>query len=103
MLRMGETNKIRKCFFTGGESRNEIAKKFNRSWATIDRILSLSREELEQKGKHPSRFKSVMTPKVIEAIESYLKEEEEKKIKKRKALSWNSPHASRALVGKIWQ
>lgn len=83
MLKMDEINKIRKCFFTSGESRSEIAGKFNRSWDTVNRIVKMKRDELENRGKRPSRVKKIMTREVIEAIESYLDEEEEKGIKKK--------------------
>jgi transposase len=36
---MDEINKVRKAYFTLGESKNAIAKRFKRSWETIDRIV----------------------------------------------------------------
>lgn len=80
---MDEVNKIRKSFFTDGESKNAIAKRFNRSWETIDRIVSMSREELENRGCRPNRKSKVMTDKVLKAINAYLDEEKEKGVKKK--------------------
>jgi hypothetical protein len=39
VVRMDEVNKIRKAYFTSGETKHEIAKTFNRSWNTIDAIV----------------------------------------------------------------
>ena len=80
---MDEINKIRKDFFTHGESRSEIAKKFNRSWDTVNRIIKMDRDELENRGKRPNRPRKVMTQEVIKAIEYYFKEEEAKGVKKK--------------------
>ena len=83
MLRMDEINKIRKAYFTEGLSKYEIAKKYNRSWKTIDRIVSMERDELNVRGKRPKRVGKIMTPEMVEIIEGYLKEEEQKKVKKK--------------------
>ena len=83
MLRMDQVNQIRKCFFTHGQTRGEIAKKFNRSWDTVNRIVKMDRDELKNRGKHPSRSRKVTTPEVIEAIEKYFDEEEERRVKKK--------------------
>lgn len=83
MLRMDEINKIRKCFFTHGLTRAAIAKKYNRSWDTVNRLVNMKRDELENRGKRPSRSRQVMTEEVIEAIKSYLDKEEEKCVKKK--------------------
>ena len=80
---MDEANKIRKCFFTYGESKNKIAKKFKRSWDTVNRTVNMDRDELENRGSHPPRLKRVMTPEVIEAIEKYFSKEEENQVKKK--------------------
>lgn len=87
MLRMDESNKIRKDFFTNGLNRSEIAKKYNRSWDTVNRIVNANREELESRGKRQSRQKKVMTDEVIQAIEAYLDEEIEKNVKKKQRYS----------------
>jgi len=80
---MDEANKIRKCFFTHGESKNKIAKKFKRSWDTVNRTVNMDRDELENRGSHPPRSRKVMTPEVIEAIEKYFSKEEENQVKKK--------------------
>jgi len=80
---MDELNKIRKRFFTHGESRNKIAKEFHRSWDTIDRIVKMKREDLDSRGFRPNRPRQVITPKVLEAIEGYFKEEEDNLVKKK--------------------
>ncbi len=81
MLRMDEVNKIRKAYFLEGLSKYEIAKKYNRSWQTIDRIVSVERDKLIARGKRAKRVSKIMTPEMIEIIAGYLKEEELKKIK----------------------
>jgi transposase len=83
MLMMDEINKIRKSFFTLGLTRAAIAKKYNRSWDTVNRLVNMERDELENRGKRPSRSRQVMTEEVIEAIKKYLDEEEEKCVKKK--------------------
>lgn len=83
MLIMDEINKIRKSFFTHGLTRAAIAKKYNRSWDTVNRLVNMERDELENRGKRPRRSRQVMTEEVIEAIKKYLDEEEEKCVKKK--------------------
>lgn len=83
MLRMDEINKIRKAFFTYGESKNAIAIRFNRSWETVHRIVSMKREELESRGKRPNRGSKVVTAEVLREIEALLDEEVEKKVKRK--------------------
>lgn len=80
---MDEVNKIRKAFFTHGESKNAIAKRFNRSWETVHRVVSLKREELENRGKRPNRGSRIVTDEVLRAIEAFLDEEVEKKVRKK--------------------
>lgn len=96
MIRMDEANKIRKSFFTQGQNRNQIAKKYKRAWRTVNTIVSMSREELENRGKHPSRLKQVMTPEVIQAIESYIDREEELGVKKKQRYTHSCTNFSRA-------
>jgi len=83
MLRMDEINKIRKAFFCEKKSKHSLAIQFNRSWETIDRIVSASREELADWGKRPGSEKRVFTKETLEAVEGYLKEEVEKRVKKK--------------------
>ena len=72
-----------KSFFTNGENRCQIAKKMNRSWDTVNRVVKMKRDDLEHRGKHPDRSRKVMTPAVIVAIEKYFQEEDEKGVKKK--------------------
>ena len=80
---MDEINKIRKAFFKDGENKYTIAKRFNRSWDTVHRIVSLKREELDNRGKRPNREGKVITPEIIQAIEAYLDEEVKKRVKRK--------------------
>ena len=70
--RMDEINKIRKVFFSEGESINKIATQFNRSWATIKSLTSIPRDQLKSRGKRPNRKKTVTSEEVVKAIEGIL-------------------------------
>lgn len=83
MIRMDEINKIRKAFFTDGDTKNAIALKFSRSWETIHRIVSMEREKFQSRGARPNRKPRVMTPEVVNAIQAYLDEEVIKNVKKK--------------------
>lgn len=80
---MDETNKIRKAYFSEGKTRNEIAKEFNRSWNTIDNIITLPREQLPMRGKRAGRAKTVATAEVICAVESILDKQDFLHVKKK--------------------
>jgi len=80
---MDEINKIRKAYFTHNESKNSIAKRFKRSWKTVDRVVSSDREALEIRGKRPGKTATVITPEVIQSIHAYLDEEVEKKVRRK--------------------
>lgn len=80
---MDEVNKIRKAYFTNGENKNEIARKFTRSWNTIDTIIKTDRQHLSTRGKRPGRKASVATEAVKDAIRELLKEEELLQVKKK--------------------
>ena len=80
---MDEVNKIRKAFFSKGESKHQIASRLNRSWATINRIVNDSREQLLDRGKRPNRKSYLLKDLVLNAIKSYLQEEIEKKVKRK--------------------
>ena len=80
---MDEVNKIRKAFFTDGDTKNAIAKRFKRSWETIHRIVSMPREELTNRGSRPNRKSRVLTPNILAAIQAYIDEEIEKKVKRK--------------------
>ena len=79
---MDEINKIRKSFFDG-TNKHQLALQYNRSWETIDRIVSMDRENLNHRGKRPSRQSPVMTKEVVAAIEGYLDEEERLAVKRK--------------------
>ena len=38
MVKMDDVNKIRKAYFSNGETKNEIAKKFNVSQGTVSNL-----------------------------------------------------------------
>ena len=82
MLRMDEDNKIIKAHKEKGLNRNEIAIKFNRSWDTINRIVSSSPSDQCNQRKHPTRkrAKVIGSPTVVTRIKELLKQEEEKKV-----------------------
>jgi len=79
---MDEINKIRKAY-SNGESKNALAKKFNRSWDTINRIVEATHEELVNRGKRKSRKRSVITEEVIKEIKCYLEEEKKKNVRRK--------------------
>lgn len=78
---MDEINKIRKDHFTNEKTKNEIAKKFNRSWATVDSYLNKSPEELKSSGSRPNRISHQKTEIVKEFIQQHLHEEIDKKVR----------------------
>lgn len=80
---MDEINKIRKAYFTNGETKHGIAKQFNRSWNTIDTIVNTDREHLATRGKRPGRQATVATEAVKQEIRKVLQEEERLKVKKK--------------------
>lgn len=80
---MDEINKIRKAYFTNGETKHAIAKKFNRSWNTIDTIVNTDREELSARGKRPGRQATVATKDVKDEIRKVLQDEARLKVKKK--------------------
>ena len=76
MIRMDELNKIRKAFYSEGFTINEIAKKYKRSWTTINKIIKTPRELLEDPSrKERNRESTVGTQEVIDAINDYLDKE----------------------------
>ena len=68
MIRMDEFNKIRKDYFVDHLSINEIAKKYNRSWATVHKIVNTSRDEFSDSEKKYTRIPKVATQEVMDAI-----------------------------------
>lgn len=80
---MDEFNKIRKAYFKDGLSINEIARKFKRSWATINTIIKTSRDDLDLRGSRVSRVSTIATQEVTDAIISYFEEEKRLKVKRK--------------------
>ncbi len=50
VLRMDEINKLKKDF-NKGDNKNKIAKKFNRSWDTVDNIVNTTSDQLKERGQ----------------------------------------------------
>lgn len=82
MLRMDELNKIKKAH-RNGESINEIAARFDRSWETVKRIVETPTADLETRGHRPNKQRTVITPEVEEAITAHLVEEEQLRVHKK--------------------
>jgi len=80
---MDEINKIRKAYFSKGETKNEIAKQFKRSWNTIDTIVETDRDQLSTRRKRSGRKATVATEAVRNEIRKILQEEERLKVKKK--------------------
>ena len=83
MVKMDEVNKIRKAYFRNGESKNEIARRFKRSWNTIDTIIKTDRDQFSTRGKRPGRKATVATEAVKHEIRKVLQEEERLNVKKK--------------------
>lgn len=83
MIRMDEFNKIRKAYFVDGLSIHEIAIKFKRSWATVNKIVNISRDEISFEKKSSTRAPKVSTQEVINAIVERLEEEAQLNVKKK--------------------
>lgn len=83
MIRMDEFNKIRKAFFNEGLSVNEIAHKFNRAWDTINTIVHVSRDDIDDRGKREVKEPKVATQEVVNAILAYFEEEKRLRVKKK--------------------
>ncbi len=82
MLRMDEVNKIKKAY-RDGESINEIAERFRRSWATVKKLVDTPVAKLEARGRRPNKITKVVTVEVEEGIEAYLTKEEMLHVKKK--------------------
>lgn len=84
MLKMDEVNKMKKAFYTDRLSVNEIARKFKRSWSTVNEIIKMPLDELEDRDKpERKRGSTVATQEVKDAIEGYLKKEIELGVKRK--------------------
>jgi len=83
MVRMDEINKIRKGHFQQGETINKLAKKFNRSWNTIEKIVKTPRDQLSAKQKRPKRKRRVVSQEVIDKIHELMDQEKELNVRKK--------------------
>ena len=83
MIRMDEFNKIRKAHYVDGLSTNEIAIKFKRSWATVHKILSSSRDDTSSEVKYNKRQPKISTLDVLDAISEWLEKEDRLHVKKK--------------------
>ena len=86
-MNMTEIHKIRRAFFIENMNKHQIAKKFHRSWETVDRIIEASIEDLEAPKERSRREASVGTQEVKEAIKQMLLNEKTLKIKKKQKLT----------------
>lgn len=76
---MDEISKIIKDYNKNSMSVEAIARKYNRSWATVNTYISLSDEAIRQRGIR-NRANSVITEEVIKEINIFLDDEKEKKV-----------------------
>lgn len=83
MIRMDEFNKIRKAYFVDGLTIHEIATKFKRSWATINKIVKTSRDEIAFEKRSSTRTPKVSTLEVMDAIAQRIEEEARLNVKKK--------------------
>lgn len=75
MLRMDEIYKIKKAFERKGKSKNSIARQFNRSWATVDKIVESTPDKLKSRGQRPNRGSKLMTPELESRVNDFFDEE----------------------------
>lgn len=87
MLRMDECNKIYKEFHLNGLSKNEIANRFNRSWATVDKIVRLSPEQIATRSNKRNRATKVVTEQVKETVREFFELEIERNIPRKQRYS----------------
>jgi len=85
---MDEINKIRKVHFQEGETINKLAKRFNRSWNTIEKIVNTSRDQITTKQKRPKRRRRVVRQEVIDKIQELM--DQEKALKVREKQRWKT-------------
>jgi len=82
VIRMDEINKIKKDF-KKGHKKGKIAKKFNRSWDSVDNIVNTPLEQLQARGKRPNRKPTKVTKEVRDEIYRLLQQEQILKVKKK--------------------
>ena len=84
MIRMDEFNKIRNAYFIDKLSINEIAVNFNRSWATVHKIVTTSRDDKSSDSETKlTRAPKVATQEVMDAIADIIREEQQLNVKKK--------------------
>lgn len=69
---MDEINKIKKEHFKEGKTINAVARKYKRSWATVNNLVNAKEEDLSSRGKRPNRQKSLLTDKLKDRINELL-------------------------------
>jgi len=82
MLRMDEFNKIRKEFHINKKSVYQIAREYNRSWETINKIIKIPEHLIELRGKR-KRVPKVVTPDIQNKINEYIEFEHSHKVPKK--------------------
>jgi transposase len=106
MLKMDEINKIKKAY-RDGNSINEIAINFGRSWETVKRIIEMPSASLDDRGRRSNKQRTVITKEVEEAITAYLDKEVQLKVHKKQrftaAFIFKELRASGVYKGKIRQ
>jgi transposase len=86
MIKMNEIKKIKKAFLEEGLNKNQLVKRFRRSWKTISKIVDTTLEDLEEAqniADNRRRRAVVGTEAVINAIKVLLEGEQKEKIKKK--------------------
>ena len=88
MLRMDEFNKVRKEFLVNKKSIYKIAQEYNRSWATINSIVSIPEHKVELRGKR-NKKNYVITPEVLCKINELIEFEVTHKVPKKQRFTAN--------------
>lgn len=83
MVRMDETNKIRKGYYQEGKSIYALSRQYKRSWNTIERLVKTPREDLSLRGKRPNRKRRVITQEVKDRVSAIFYEEKALGVKKK--------------------
>ena len=95
---MNEIRKIKKAFLEEGLNKNQLVKRFRRSWETISKIVDTPLEDLEESQtneQNRKRLAVVGTEPVLKAIKDLLEKEEKEKIKKKQR------HTARVIYNQL--
>ena len=98
MIKMNEIRKIKKAFLEEGLNKNQLVKRFRRSWETISKIVDTPLEDLEESQtneQNRKRLAVVGTEPVLKAIKDLLEKEEKEKIKKKQR------HTARVIYNQL--